>query len=325
MKSMQTIKQTSNLPQQQKQGFAVMMQTDGFKNLINNTLGDPKRATRFIANITSAVAINPALQECDPSTILSAALVGESLNLSPSPSLGQMYLVPYRDNKNNRVVAQFQLGYKGFIQLAIRSGYYKKLNVIAIKEGELVSYDPLNEEIEVQLIEDDDVRENTPTIGYYAMFEYVGSGFRKTIYWSKEKMLNHADKYSAAFSKSAYEKWIKGEVPPEERWKYSSFWFSDFDGMAYKTMLRQLISKWGVMSTELQMAYENDQGVPIVQNGRMTGVEYVDNKTVVGAQFQEQEQQTEQEHEKPQKAKQQKAKKEVFVESEVVEDDDPLA
>ena len=179
---------------QSKPKFSVMIQSDAYKNLINNTLGDPKRAAGFITAITSAVATNPALTDCDPSTILSAGLLGETLQLSPSPQLGQYYLVPFNDRKLGRKVAQFQLGYKGYIQLAIRSGQYKKLNAMAIKEGELIRYDPLNEEIEVQLIDDESAREAAPTIGYYAMFEYL-NGFRKVIYWSKEKMHNHALEY----------------------------------------------------------------------------------------------------------------------------------
>lgn len=93
-----------------KAPFSVMIQQDGYKNLINNTLGDPKRAAGFITAITSAVATNPSLMDCDPGTILSAGLLGETLNLSPSPQLGQYYLVPFNDRKLGRKVAQFQLG-----------------------------------------------------------------------------------------------------------------------------------------------------------------------------------------------------------------------
>lgn len=198
----------------------------------------------FSASIISAVSTNPSLAVCDNATILSCALLGEALKLSPSPQLGQFYIVPFRDNKLNRTVGTFQLGYKGYVQLAMRSGQYRKLNVLSIKEGELIKYDPLNEEIEVSLIDDDTVRENTPTIGYYAMFEYT-NGFRKTMYWSKKKMEAHAEKYSMGYrAKKGY-----------------TFWEKDFDGMAYKTMLRQIISKWGIMSIELQKAYEGDMAV----------------------------------------------------------------
>ena len=179
---------------QNKPKFSLEIQSDAYKRLINNTLGDPKRSAKFIAGITSAVATNQALQECDAGSILSGALLGEALNLSPSPQLGQYYLVPFNEK------AQFQLGYKGYIQLAIRSGQYKKLNVLAIKEGELISYDALNEEIDVKLIDDEEERENAVTIGYYAMFEYT-NGFRKTLYWSKNKMKKHAMQYSQSYMK----------------------------------------------------------------------------------------------------------------------------
>ena len=237
--------------------FSVAIQSDMYKNLINKTLGDKDRATRFIANISSAVAVNPDLQECEAGSILSGALLGESLNLSPSPQLGQMYLVPFNNTKKGCKVAMFQIGYKGYLQLAIRSGQYKKINVLSIKKGELVNYDPLNEEIEVNLIKDEETRENAETIGYYAMFEYL-NGFRKTMYWSKSKMMKHALKYSKGFSAH----------------KGYTFWEKDFDGMAYKTMLRQLISKWGIMSIEMQKALENDMG-SINQDGT---IEYVDNE-----------------------------------------------
>lgn len=227
-----------------KPRFSVAIQTDTYKNLINNTLQDPKRAQRFIASISSAVAVNPALQECDAGTILSCALLGESLELSPSPQLGQYYLVPFNDRKNSRTVATFILGYKGYIQLAIRSGQYRKLNVLAIKKGELIKYDPLNEEIEVNLMLDETAREVAETIGYYAMFEYT-NGFKKSLYWSKEKMEQHAIKYSPGYrAKKGY-----------------TFWEKDFDSMAYKTMLRQLISKWGIMSIDLRQAFEADDSL----------------------------------------------------------------
>lgn len=239
-----------------KPKFSVAIQSDMYKNLINQTLGDKERATRFIASISSAVATNQALQECDAGTILSGALLGESLNLSPSPQLGQYYLVPFNDSKKGYKVAQFQLGYKGYIQLAIRSGQYKKLNVLAIKKGELVKYDPLNEEIEVNLIEDEEEREGAETVGYYAMFEYT-NGFRKSMYWSKSKMEKHALKYSKGYAAH----------------KGYTYWEKDFDGMAYKTMLRQLISKWGIMSIDMQQAVEKDM-TAINTDGTY---EYVDN------------------------------------------------
>ena len=255
-----------------KAPLAAYLAQDAVKAQINRIVGG-KDGQRFISAIVSAVNTNHALQECSNASIVSAALLGESLKLSPSPQLGQYYIVPFND-KNKGKVAQFQLGYKGYIQLALRSGQYKKLNVMAIKEGELVRYDPLNEEIEVHLIEDEVQREQAPTIGYYAMFEYL-NGFRKTMYWSKEKMLAHADRYSQAFSKDGAEistrygkkrkvsfaEFEAGNYPPNDAWMYSSFWYKDFDGMAYKTMLRQLISKWGVMSIDMVSAMDSDLAV----------------------------------------------------------------
>ena len=253
------------------QTFSAFLTSDAIKNRINAMVGG-KDGQRFISAVISAVSVNPALTECEHSTILSAALLGESLKLSPSPQLGQYYLVPFNDKKRNCKVAQFQLGYKGYIQLAIRSGYYKKLNVLAIKEGELVRFDALNEEIEVKLIENDTEREAAKTIGYYAMFEYT-NGFRKAMYWSREKMMAHADKYSMAFSATKYQDLLDGKIPQSEMWKYSSFWYRDFDGMAFKTMLRQLISKWGIMSIDMQMAMDKDMAT-IHDDG---SVDYVDN------------------------------------------------
>lgn len=231
-------------PQQQRPSFTSLITSDGYTRLINGTIRDKQKAARFVTAITSAVTNTPALQECEASTIVSAALLGESLNLSPSPQLGQYYLVPYKDRKNGRTVAQFNIGYKGMIQLAIRSGQYKKLNVLPIKQGELIRFDPLNEEIEVSLIQDEEVREQTPTAGYYAMFEYT-NGFRKALYWSRAKMESHAEKYSMGYRAK----------------KGFTFWEKDFDSMACKTMLRQLLGKWGIMSIELQEAYIKDQAV----------------------------------------------------------------
>lgn len=243
----------------QKIGLTAYLTKDAVKDQINKVVGGKDRQ-RFISAIISATNTNPALQECTNQSILSGALLGESLKLSPSPQLGHYYLVPY--GKENPV-AQFQLGYKGYIQLAIRSGQYKKLNVMAIKEGELEYFDPLNEDIKINLqIEDWDARENTPTIGYYAFFELT-NGFRKALYWSKAQMEVHAMKYSPGYrAKKGY-----------------TFWEKDFDGMAYKTMLRQLISKWGIMSIEMQNAFEGDMAI-INEDGSKNYVETEDDNII---------------------------------------------
>ena len=257
----------------QKPKFSMIIKSDTYQNLIKQTLGNPKKAERYTAAIMSAVATNPQLQNCEAKTILSGSLLAESLNLAHSPQLGQYYLVPFKVKAKNGIPehfdATFILGYKGYIQLAIRSGNYKKINVMEIKEGELVSYNPFDEEIVLNPIQDVDEREKTPTIGYYAMFEYV-NGFKKVIYWSKAQMLAHADKYSPAFNKTSYEKLLNGEIPDRDLWKYSSFWYKDFDSMAKKTMLRQLISKWGVMSAEMVQAIDTDNSVIKIDKGNFT-------------------------------------------------------
>lgn len=252
----------NNLTQRgNKASFSMKISSDAFQRTIKNTLQDPKRSARFTAAVTSAVANSPDLQRCDAATVLSAALLGESLNLSPSPQLGQYYMVPFEDRRHNRTTATFVLGYKGYIQLALRSGYYKKLNVVTVKDGELRRYDPFEEVYEFAPIEDFAEREAAPTAGYYAFFEYE-NGFKKSLYWTKEKMEAHALQYSKAFA---------GD---KKRGTSYSFWSSRFDEMAMKTMLRQLISKWGIMSIEMQTAFTSD-GAVIHEDGI---TEYVDDQ-----------------------------------------------
>lgn len=262
----------NNLP------FSTVINSVPYQKLISQTLKDRNTANRFISSIVSAVSTTPALQGCTPKTIVSAALLGEALKLSPSPQLGQFYLVPFKQkekrDKNGRVVAEactnatFVLGYKGYIQLATRSGEYKRINAMPIKQGELVDYNPFDDEITLQYTDNEELRATLPTIGYYAMFEYH-NGFKKVMYWSKEKMIAHAAAYSPAFSAEGLKALESGKVPQNELWKYSSFWYKDFDGMACKTMLRQLISKWGLMSVEMQKAFDADGGV-IGDNGEIT-------------------------------------------------------
>lgn len=245
---------------QNKLKFSSFMTSNAIVTKVNQIIGDEKSGKRFVSSIISAVSNNPQLSECENNSILSAALLGESLNLSPSPQLGQFYMVPFKD-KERGMLATFQLGYKGYYQLALRSGYYKKLNVVEIKEGEFISWNPLEEELKVDIIEDDEKREKLKTIGYYAFYEYL-NGFKKAMYWSKEKMEAHAIKYSPGY-----------KADKTKKTSYT-FWSKDFDDMAKKTMLRQLISKYGIMSTELQNAYENDMAY-IKDDGSK---EYLDNE-----------------------------------------------
>ena len=269
---------------QNKPKFSLAIQSEGYKRLINNTLGDPKRAAKFIAAISSAVATNPGLQQCDAGSILSGALLGEALNLSPSPQLGQYYLVPFDQKKYNEKTknyevigkkAQFQLGYKGYIQLAIRSGQYKDIDVIEVREGEYLGRDKITGKHQFEFIEDEVERESKPIIGYMAYFEYL-NGFYKNLYWSKEKMQKHALEYSQAYASDV------------KKGTNYSFWTKDFNGMAFKTMLRQLISKWGIMSIDMQEAITKDMSV-VKEDGTY---DYVDNQPVMEVPSEERVEQT---------------------------------
>jgi len=242
--------------QSQKMKFSVAINSDAYKKIINQTLQDPKKARDFVTAIISAVSVNEALQECTPASILSAALLGESLNLSPSPQLGYYYLVPYNDTKKGIKLAQFQMGYKGFVQLAMRSGYYKTIDVIEVREGEYLGRDSKTGEYKFNFMEDDDIRESKKVVGYKASFEYL-NGFTKVLYWSKEKMQKHALRYSKGYAAR----------------KGYTFWEKDFDSMAFKTMLRQLLGKWGILSIEMQEAFTKDMAT-INTDGTY---DYVDN------------------------------------------------
>lgn len=255
-----------------KVGIASYLGSEAVRKNIAGVIGE-KNVTRFISSVVSAVQTNPKLAACTNSSILSAALQGEALQLAPSPQLGQFFMVPY-DKKEKRdgewvVVAseaQFQLGWKAYVQLAIRSGQYRKIVVSEIKEGEC-DYNPITEEMDLHPIMDPAEREKARTVGYYAMFELL-NGFRKEIYSPKETIEAHAKKYSNAYR---YDLKYK---------KNTSAWTTDFDSMAKKTMIRQLIGKWGIMSVEMQQAYEKDMSV-IDEDGT---ARYVDNSAVIEAQ-----------------------------------------
>lgn len=256
--------------------FSAWMNRIGSK-IVSNTLQDPKRQMNFIANVVSAVSTNTALQECDQASVVSAALQCEVLGFPLNSSLGYAYLVPYKitewDKEQKKRVevgkaAQFQMGYKGYIQLAIRSGQYKEISVAEVREGELGYNDPLKGMSFNWLPYAE--RKNKKVIGYAGYFELT-SGFTKTVYFEYEEMLDHADMYSAAFSKEKYLKLKKGEI--KEDWSTSSYWYKNFDDMAKKTVLRQMLSKWGIMSVEMQNAFEKDQ--TISTDGKK--YDYIDN------------------------------------------------
>lgn len=252
-----------------KQGIASFLAQEAVKSNVESVVGQ-KDSQRFISSVVSAVQTNPQLAECSNPSILSAALLGHSLNLPQSPQLSYFYFVPYNNTKKIKDAngkeqevtvkeAVFQLGYRGYIQLAMRSGQYQKIAATDIREGELKSFNPITEEIDFEPITDYEERQKKPIVGYYAFFTLT-NGFKKEIYWDKERMEAHARKYSASYRKG---------------WS-SSMWKSDFDEMAKKTVLRALLGKWGIMSVELEKAYSGDMAV-IRENGIP---DYVDNTPV---------------------------------------------
>jgi len=251
-------------------GFTTFMTSGVVQKKVNEILGDEQSGKRFISSIISAVYTNPSLKECDNTSILSGALLGESLNLSPSPQLGRMYLVPFKD-KDRGMVAQFLLGYKGYLELAMRSGQYKDINVMEIREGEYKGRDKLNGNPVFEFIENDDERDSKEVIGYMASFTLV-NGFTKTIYMTQKQMEDHALQYSNGY-----------RADKKNKTSYT-FWSKDFTSMAFKTLLRRLISRWGILSIEMQQAYDGDMAV-INDDGSK---DYVDN--VPDAEFEVQEQ-----------------------------------
>lgn len=258
----------------QQTGIATYLGGDAVKKNISGVIGQ-KNMTRFVSSVVSVVQANPQLAECTNASILTGALAAEANGLSLNPQLGQAHLVPYKNRKKigNQWVemneAGFQIGWKGYLQLAIRSGQYKTIVVSEVKDGELAKFNPITEEIELSPIEDPAVREATPTIGYYAMFR-LNNNFEKVLFMSKEAMEAHAKRYSRGYRYDL------------DNHKKTSPWSTDFDAMAKKTMIRQLIGKWGIMSIEMQQAYSNDMAV-IDDDGT---ARYVDNPNAVDVEAQ---------------------------------------
>lgn len=243
--------------------------SDAVKNKINQIIGNPKDGAKFISTIISAVQQTPSLALCEQGSIVNCGLLAHTLNLEPSSQLGYFYIVPFnKKSKNNdgtwteSKVATPVIGYKGLIQLALRTGQYKSINAIEIKRGELKGFNRLTDEIEIAFEEDDVKRDKLPAIGYASVIE-LNNGFKKVLYWSKEKMDQHAIKYSTAYSTDL------------KYGKKDSFWSKNFDEQAKKTMLRQIISKYGIISTEIKEAIRVDSAL-IKDDGN---IEYVDNLT----------------------------------------------
>lgn len=221
------------------------IKNEGVEKRIQELLKD--RAPQFTTSLVTAVNDNAKLAACEPQSVLTAALTAASMDLPINQNLGFAYLIPY--NNKGGSVCQFQMGYKGFIQLAQRSGYYKTINATEVREGEISKIDRLSGEIEFNWIENDKEREKAKIIGYVAYFKLL-NGFEKSLYWSVEKCLAHGKKFSKSFKFGG------------------GLWQDDFESMAIKTVLKQLISKYGPLNTQLQEAIQKDQTI----NG-----EYIDN------------------------------------------------
>ncbi|XZK30810.1 recombinase RecT [Clostridium perfringens] len=203
-----------------------------------------EKAPQYMSSIVNLVNSDTNLQKCEGMSVIASCMVAATMDLPVDKNLGYAWVVPY----GNR--AQFQMGYKGYIQLALRTGQYKSINVVEIREGELVSWNPLTEEIEVDFSK----RESDAVIGYAGYFKLI-NGFEKTVFWTKEEVNNHANK----FSKTVNSK--------------NSVWKSNFDAMAKKTVLRNLLSKWGILSIEMQKAYKADEN--LINKGLMDDIENV--------------------------------------------------
>lgn len=240
-----------------KPSFTVALQSDGMQRMISTTFnGDRKLMTRFTSDIMAAVTATPLLKNCDPATVVAAGLQCAALNLSTSPSMGEAWIIPYGDK------ATFQLGKNGLVQLAIRTGLYRDIDTMEVRQGEYKGRDKRTGKPVFEFIEDDEVREELPIVGYLAWFEMT-NGFTKSVYFSHEKMLKWAARYSQAFDIKLYAKYITyqktGEGMTEnELRKCSSPWYERFDSMAEKTVLRQLLTKWGAKSRDFIDALEKD-------------------------------------------------------------------
>lgn len=211
--------------------FNALLSKDGYQKRFDELLG--KRAPQFIGSLVSMINDEPRMLQAfhdSPISIIKAALRAAAYNLPIDPALGQAYIVPFRNK--DKMEAVFIIGYKGLYQLAIRTGVYTKINVVDVREGELVSWNRLTEDIELKFIDDDDEREKLPIIGYCGYFE-LSNGMKKTLYMTTKQINAHEEK----FRKGDYQG--KG-------------WRENWEAMAAKTVLRRLLGKWGLLSIEYQ-------------------------------------------------------------------------
>ena len=240
-------------PQTGLQKFNAMLENTRTQEYLTNVLGEKKQT--FVSNMVALVSSNKALSECDPSTIMFSCLKATALSLPLDPSLGLAWVLPYKDNKNNTTVATFQLGAKAYIQLALRTAQYRKINVRDVREGEIVGEDFVSGEMQFKKLEKD--REKAQVVGYVAMFELI-NGFSKQLYMSVEELDAHAKRFSQTYRKG-YGLWSDKEMRP---------------AMMEKTILKRLLSKYGVLSVEMEQAIKSDSAVL----GENDAVRYIDNE-----------------------------------------------
>nr|DAM74330.1 MAG TPA: RecT protein [Caudoviricetes sp.] len=231
-----------------------MINDERTKNKFKEMLGN--KAAGFLTSLMNTTNGNAQLQQADPNSILKAGAIAATLDLPIDPNLGFAYIVPYNNKGKNE--AQFQMGYKGFVQLAIRTGQYKRINVTELYEGQFESYDPITDELKYNL----DNRLSDEITHYVAYFQTI-NGFEKYNVMSKEEIENHAKKFSKTYS-------YKG-----------SSWQTNFNTMAKKTVLKLLLSKFGILSIEMQTAQKADQAVIREFDKNNIEVEYVDNENNV--------------------------------------------
>lgn len=222
------------------------------QDYLTTVLADKKGS--FVNNITALVSNNATLQVCKPDTLMFAALKATALDLPLDQSLGFAYVLPYKDNKKGETLAQFQMGYKGFVQLALRTGQFKTLNATEVHEGELVDEDFVTGELTFKKAEN---RESLPVIGYVAYFKLL-NGFEKYLYMTAAEMKAHALRFSQTY-KRGYGLWADKET---------------FNSMAKKTVLKLLLSKYAPLSVEMQSALKADQAVLKSEDS----AEYVDRE-----------------------------------------------
>lgn len=228
--------------------------------LFNQTITNPstqkyladvlgERKGSFVNNLTALVANNTMLQECEPYTLMFAAMKATALNLPLDNSLGFAYVLPYKDNKKGITVAQFQLGYKGVKQLALRSGQFAIIpNATDVREGELISRNRLTGECKFNFIDDAEEREKHPVIGYVSYFKLL-NGAESTFYMSLKEMEQHALRYSQTYRSK------------DSRVKAASKWTTDFNDMACKTVVKLNLSKNAPLSVEMKDAMQADQSI----------------------------------------------------------------